>query len=81
MRSKPRLRATVDRIERDEEGRPVAVLVFDDGQQLVVPGTTLPAGAQPGDVLDLLLQMDRDETSRRAEEIRRLQQQLYGDES
>ena len=78
MASKSRLRATVDRIERDEEGNPLAVLVFDDGQQLVVPKDALPAGARPGHVLNLLPQIDLDETLRRSEEVRRLQQDLFG---
>jgi hypothetical protein len=72
-------RATIDRIERNEEGEPLAVLVFDDGQQLVLPLGALPADVNPGDVLDLQFQTDRDETTRRSEAIRRLQQQLFGE--
>lgn len=57
----------------------MAVLVFDDGQQLVLPLETLPANVKPGDVLELRFQPDREETSRRVDEIRRLQQQLFGE--
>lgn len=77
QKAKPR--ATIDRIERNEQGEPLAVLVFDDGQQLILPLETLPANSKPGDVLDLRFQPDHEEASRRADEIRRLQQQLFGE--
>lgn len=46
-KTKPRSRATVDRIEDD-----VAVLVVD-GQQVTRALSTLPAGVREGDVVDL----------------------------
>lgn len=72
------LRATIDRIERDQKGRRHAVLVFDDGQQLVLPLDALPPEVRAGQVLRLSFQTDVEETARRAEEIRRLQQDLFG---
>ncbi|GMT97074.1 hypothetical protein KH5H1_11930 [Corallococcus caeni] len=46
-KTKPRSRATVDRIEDD-----VAVLVVD-GQQVTRALSTLPSGVREGDVVDL----------------------------
>ena len=79
MEAEAAIRATIDRIERDEAGKPLAVLVFDDGQQLVLPLDALSTSAKPGDVLILRFQPDHEETYRRAEEIRRLQQRLFGE--
>lgn len=74
-----RLWATIDRIEQDEKGRRQAVLVFDDGQQLVVPVETLPSGATPNQVLQVSIRVDHDETARRTAEIGRLQRELFGE--
>ncbi len=74
-----RLRATVDRLERDEQGRVLAVLVFDDGQQLVLPAELLPAGARPQRVVDVSFRVDREETARRVDEVDRLQRELFGE--
>lgn len=79
MTEKPRLWATIDRIERDEKGMRIAVLLFDDGQQLVVRAELLPPGARPHQVVRLAFQMDVGETSRRASQIQRLQQELFGE--
>ncbi len=78
MAARSSLRATIDRIERDEDGKPLAVLLFDDGQQLVLPEAAMPRGAGEGDVVEVRLGLDRGETTRRSDEIRRLQQGLYG---
>lgn len=79
MASKARLWVTVDRVVRDERGRDQAVLVFDDGQQLVLPIETLPTGAHPQQIIAVDLRIDPDETSRRASQIGKLQQQLFGE--
>jgi|BarGraNGADG00312_2_1021985.scaffolds.fasta_scaffold227058_1 hypothetical protein len=71
--------ATVDRIEEDERGEKIAVLLFDDGQQLHLPARLLPQGSGPQQLLEVAFQVDPKETARRAAEIRRRQQQLFGD--
>lgn len=73
------LRATIDRMESDQSGQIRAVLVFDDGQQLVVPAELLPRGAHPQQVLLIRMRLDLDETSRRAGEVARLQGELFGE--
>lgn len=79
MRSKPFLRATVDRIVAREDGRTLAVLVFDDSQQLVVDTELLPRGTAEKQVVKLTLEADIQETARRAGEIERIQRQLFGE--
>ena len=65
---------SLDRFEED-----LVVLEDDDEQTLTVPRAQLPAAARPGDVL--AKEGDRyvpapDETARRRDEIRRLQEKL-----
>ncbi len=73
------MRATVDRVVRDQEGVERAVLVFDDGQQLVLPLEMLPPGVRPQQVLSVDFHVDAGETSRRAGRVERLQRELFGD--
>ena len=40
------LKGAIDRFEED-----LAVIVFDDDQQLVLPAARLPAGAKSGDAI------------------------------
>ncbi len=79
MSATPRLWATIDRIEQDEQGRQVAILVFDDGQQLMVPRESLPPGVDVNQVVEVSLHVDSEETARRIGEIERLQRGLFGD--
>ncbi len=79
MGAKPILRATVDRLETREDGAKLAVLVFDDGQQLVIDAEQLPRGTVEKQVVKLTLQADSQETARRAGEIDQLQRQLFGE--
>ncbi|MCL4533759.1 MAG: DUF3006 domain-containing protein [Bacteroidetes bacterium] len=79
MAEKARLWATVDRIVRDHEGKDHAVLVLDNGQQLVLPVEALPPGAQPQQVVTVEFRIDPEETSRRAGQVEQLQQQLFGE--
>ena len=69
--------ATIDRIEEDEGGEKLAVLVFDDGQELVVPTGRLPHPVRAGAVLRLTFQPDYRLESERRAEIARLQQKLF----
>lgn len=80
MGSEPALIATVDRIESDERGEPLAVLVLDDGQQLVVPLANLPKGTRRGSVLRLRWEPDPATERERRERIRSLQRRLFGPE-
>lgn len=70
--------ATVDRIEQNEAGTELAVLVFDDGQELVIERVRFP-WLQRGMVLRVRLEPDREEERRRREDIARLQERLFGE--
>ncbi|HEX2987530.1 MAG TPA: DUF3006 domain-containing protein [Chloroflexota bacterium] len=70
---------TYDRVEEDERGRKIAVLLFDDGQELHLPAGYLPRDSAPQQVLEVTLRADLQETERRAEDVRRRQQQLFGE--
>jgi len=71
---------TVDRVERDERGERLAVLLLDDGQQFVVPLRLLPDGTRAGSVFRLRFQPDPATEQERRDAIRRLQQRLFGPE-
>ena len=55
-------RLSVDRFEG--KGKQTAVLVADDGATLNMPKALLPAGARPGDVLTLSLEIDSGATAK-----------------
>ena len=67
-------RLSFDRFEG--KGKQIAVLVTDDGATLNVPKSLLPAGAKPGDVLTLALELDAGATATLAKETRRVQDEL-----
>ncbi len=71
---------TVDRIELDERGERLAVLVLDDGQQLVLPLRWLPEDTREGSIFRLRFERDPATEQERREVIRRLQQRLFGPE-
>jgi hypothetical protein len=75
------LTVTLDHIEQDQQGEQLAVLVFDDSQQLVVPLDRLPDGCQEGTVLTLTFQQNQNETDHRREQIRTLQSRIFGSRS
>ena len=70
--------ATVDRFEVGRDGQQLAVLVFDDGQQLVIPQSLVP-WLQRGMVVRISLERDEMTETQRREEIRRLQEELFGE--
>ncbi|MCX2727249.1 DUF3006 domain-containing protein [Thermomicrobium sp. 4228-Ro] len=70
--------ATVDRFEVDRDGQQLAVLVFDDGQQLVVPQSVVP-WLRRGMVLRVRFERDVETEEARREAIQRLQEELFGD--
>ncbi len=67
-------RLSFDRFEG--KGKQVAVLVNDDGLTLNMPKSLLPAGAKPGDVITLSLEIDAAATAKLASETKRLQDDL-----
>lgn len=75
------LRVTIDRVEHDQHGNKLAVLTFDDGQQLNIPLERLPEGASVGMVLQLDLTIDSSETERRRNAIKQVQSRLFGHRS
>ncbi|MFO7272843.1 DUF3006 domain-containing protein [Sphaerobacter thermophilus] len=72
--------ATVDEIEEGASGERLAVLVFDDGQKLVVPLERLPDGTRDGSVLRVRFRLDRRTERERRNEVRDLQRRLFGPE-
>ena len=75
------LYATIDRFETDEAGNRLAVLVVDDGQQLILPASRLPEGCQDGTVLIVDLTADHAETQRRLQRVKQVQSRLFGSRS
>ncbi len=76
--SHERQRLTVDAIELNADNERVGVLVADDGSQVVLPLALLPDGTRVGDVLNLSLAHDSDETERRRKRVGDLQKKLFG---
>jgi hypothetical protein len=72
-------RLTVDEIELNANNERVAVLIADDETQMVVPLSVLPPGTRVGDVLNMSLAPDSDETAKRRERVANLQKKLFGD--
>jgi len=71
--------ATVDRIESGENGQEIAVLVFDEGPELVVPRSLLP-WLRRGMVLRVTFERDEAAEHARRAEVAQLQQELFGRE-
>jgi hypothetical protein len=72
---------TIDRVERDQQGNQLAVLLLDDGQQLTLPLERLPDGATEGMVLRIDLTSDNGETERRRSAVKQVQSRLFGHRS
>lgn len=79
MSDDPR-RMTVDEIELNASNERVAVLIGDDGTQMVVPLSVLPPGTRVGDVLSMSLAPDSAETAKRRKRVADLQKKLFGDQ-
>ncbi len=77
MSENSHLWAAVDRIVRDQFGKEQAVLVFDNGQQLVLPLDALPSGVQPQQLVAVQFRIDLTESARRAGEVENIQRQLF----
>jgi Protein of unknown function (DUF3006) len=69
-----RLSLSVDRFEG--KSRPIAVLLTDDGESINMPGSLLPPGVKPGDVLTITIEHDAEATRKLADETRRVQGKL-----
>ena len=52
------LRAVIDRIEEDQEGRRLAVLCVDDGQELIIALDKLPPGVEEGASVVITITLD-----------------------
>jgi hypothetical protein len=74
----PELFATIDRFEKDQHGNELAVLVFDDGQQLNIAVDRLPEGCREGTVVNLELNPEQGETERRRQRVKQVQSRLFG---
>lgn len=74
----PEMRLTVDEISPDQDNRPLARLVSDNGDQMSVALTLLPEGTRVGDVLVVSFRPDPDERKRRRQHIADLQRRLFG---
>jgi Protein of unknown function (DUF3006) len=69
-----KIRLAIDRFEG--QGKPIAVLLDDDGAQINFPKRLLPRGSRPGDVLTFLIERDVATTRKVALETRKLQDEL-----
>ncbi len=67
MDTEQAIQAVVDRFESK-----LAVLVTDDGRELVCSKTLLPKSAAEGDVVRVSTTIDRRQTQARAREVRRI---------
>ena len=72
------MRVQLDRFEDD--GWAVLLLYPDGSRSFDAPRELLPEEAQPGDVFEVRLEHDREETERLAAENRRLMDELLGGE-
>lgn len=71
MKDEENMLVSLDRIE---EG--TAVLLTRDGHMWLMPSEYLPAGSREGDVFDVILRKNEEETEALAGRIRDLQRQL-----
>lgn len=78
MPAEATLHATVDRIITGEDGKELATLILDDGQQLVVDSSVLPVGIREKQLVEVSFRVDSEETARRTGEVERLQGELFG---
>jgi hypothetical protein len=69
-----RLSLSVDRFEG--KGKPIAVLLTDDGDTINIPKSLLPPAVKPGDVLTVSIEHDAEATRKLAEETRHVQDKL-----
>jgi hypothetical protein len=65
-------------IDRMADGGWAVLRVYPEGRVFEVPGELLPADSVPGDVLELGISVDREESRRLAGENRRLLDEMLG---
>jgi hypothetical protein len=68
------LSLSVDRFEGQD--KPIAVLLTDDGTAIHWPGSLLPSGVKPGDVLTFAIEHDVEATRTLADETRQVHRRL-----
>ncbi len=61
-------------LDRIEEG--IAVLILEDGHMWLLPAANLPDGSMEGDVLDVILRRNPEETEKLTGRIHDLQERL-----
>lgn len=67
-------RLAIDRFAGDDKR--LAVLLTDDGQEIIFPRALLPDSSKPGDVLSLQIARDEDATRKLHEEATELEAEL-----
>lgn len=65
------LTAVIDRFEEE-----LAVVVLDRGGEMLIPIAHLPQGVKEGDVLNVDISIDTDETKARLEKMKKLKDEL-----
>jgi hypothetical protein len=71
------VRLTIDEIEPDESGTPIATLVADDGAVATIPLDLLPAGAGLNQVIVARFVLDEGTTEERRRRVAELQHRLF----
>lgn len=67
-----RVHGVVDRIEDD-----VAVVVLDDEKKINIPVKYLPSNVMEGDVIDISLNVNKEETVKRARKLKKLMEDVF----
>jgi hypothetical protein len=69
---------TIDELSPDSTGTLIATLISGDGATVTLPAGLLPADARVGDVLQVSLTIDPEESARRRDAVAELQRKLFG---
>ena len=64
-------RGSLDRMEGD-----VAVIILDDGRRILLPIGVLPPEAAEGDVIDISIRIDREESASRLSRLESIREEL-----
>lgn len=74
-------RLTIDEINTDRDGRPIATLVESGGGVVTVPTALLPDGARVNQVIVAAFRVDPDSTEQRVRRVQQLQHRLFNRDS
>jgi hypothetical protein len=75
------MRLTIDEIEPDGEGRPIATLVAESGAIATIPIELLPEGAKVNQVVVAEFRLDESQTLERRRRVMELQHRLFNREN